>query len=208
MGLTSLFLEVENKNVFILGTGEVATRRANRFLDKGANVILAGNEIKDELIEKGAILKPLKNLEELVEWSDIVILASGDEELSEYIASISEGKLLNRADKPEEGNVIVPTSFLIDDIEISIFTNGKSPLMARKLRMKIQETITKKDLLELQLQEYARNLLKEKTENQKIRKEFLYNLEENEEIQNLLKEEKLEEAKKLAESLIDKNQNY
>lgn len=204
MGLTSLFLEVENKNVFILGTGEVATRRANRFLDKGANVILAGNEIKDELIEKGAILKPLKNLEELVEWSDIVILASGDEELSEYIASISEGKLLNRADKPEEGNVIVPTSFLIDDIEISIFTNGKSPLMARKLRMKIQETITKKDLLELQLQEYTRNLLKEKTENQKIRKEFLYNLEENEEIQNLLKEEKLEEAKKLAESLIDK----
>lgn len=204
MGLTSLFLEVENKNVFILGTGEVATRRANRFLDKGANVILAGNEIKDELIEKGAILKPLKNLEELVEWSDIVILASGDEELSEYIASISEGKLLNRADKPEEGNVIVPTSFLIDDIEISIFTNGKSPLMARKLRMKIQETITKKDLLELQLQEYARNLLKEKTGNQKIRKEFLYNLEENEEIQNLLKEEKLEEAKKLAESLIDK----
>lgn len=204
MGLTSLFLEVENKNVFILGTGEVATRRANRFLDKGANVILAGNEIKDELIEKGAILKPLKNLEELVEWSDIVILASGDEELSEYIASISEGKLLNRADKPEEGNVIVPTSFLIDDIEISIFTNGKSPLMARKLRMKIQETITKKDLLELQLQEYARNLLKEKTENQKIRKEFLYNLEENEEIQDLLKEEKLEEAKKLAESLINK----
>ncbi|WP_297980954.1 bifunctional precorrin-2 dehydrogenase/sirohydrochlorin ferrochelatase [uncultured Methanobrevibacter sp.] len=204
MGLTSLFLEVENKNVFILGTGEVATRRANRFLDKGANVILAGNKINNELIEKGAILKPLKNLEELVEWSDIVILASGDEELSEYIASISEGKLLNRADKPEKGNVIVPTSFLIDDIEISIFTNGKSPLMARKLRMKIQETITKKDLLELQLQEHARNLLKEKTENQKIRKEFLYNLEENEEIQDLLKEEKLEEAKKLAESLIDK----
>ena len=34
MGVTPLYLEVEDKNVFILGTGEVATRRANRFLDK------------------------------------------------------------------------------------------------------------------------------------------------------------------------------
>ena len=53
MGKTSLFFEVENKYVFILGTGEVATRRAHRFLDKGANVILAGNSIDEELTEKG-----------------------------------------------------------------------------------------------------------------------------------------------------------
>ena len=146
MGKTSLFFEVENKNVFILGTGEVATRRAHRFLDKGANVILAGNSIDEELTEKGAILTPLKDLDEMVKWSDIVITASGDEKLCEYIASISQGKLINRADKPEEGNIIAPTSFLIDDIEISIYTNGQSPLMARELRKKIQSIITEEDI--------------------------------------------------------------
>ena len=205
MGLTSLFLEVENKNVFILGTGEVATRRAHRFLDKGANVILAGNSIDEELAEKGAILTPLKDLEEMVKWSDIVITASGDEELCEYIASISQGKLINRADKPEKGNIIAPTSFLIDDIEISIYTNGQSPLMARELRKKIQSIITEEDILEIKLQSYARNLLKEKIEDQKVRREYLENILNNEDIKYCLKENKLDEAKGLAEELINSN---
>ena len=205
MGLTSLFLEVENRNVFILGTGEVATRRAHRFLDKGANVILAGNSIDEELTKKGAVLTPLKDLEEMVKWSDIVITASGDEELCEYIASISQGKLINRADKPEKGNIIAPTSFLIDDIEISIYTNGQSHLMARELRKKIQSIITEEDILEIKLQSFARNLLKEKIEDQKVRKEYLENILNSEDIKYCLKENKLDEAKGLAEELINSN---
>ena len=203
MGLTSLFLEVENKNVFILGTGEVATRRAHRFLDKGANVILAGNSIDEELTKKGAVLTPLKDLEDLVKWSDIVITASGDEELCEYIASISQGKLINRADKPEKGNIIAPTSFLIDDIEISIYTNGQSPLMARELRKKIQSIITKEDILETKLQSYARTLLKGKIDNQKLRKEYLENILKNENIKQCIRENKLDEAKGLVKDIIN-----
>ena len=205
MGLTSLFFEVENKNVFILGTGEVATRRAHRFFFFFFNVILAGNEIDDELTEKGAILTPVKDLEEMVKWSDIVITASGDEKLCEYIASISQGKLINRADKPEEGNIIAPTSFMIDDIEISIFTNGQSPLMARELRKKIQSIITEEDILEIKLQDYARKLLKEKVGNQKVRREYLENILNDEEIRHCLKENKLDEAKELVENLINSN---
>ena len=203
MGLTSLFLEVENKNVFIIDTVEVATIKAHRFLDKGANVILAGNSIDKELTKKGAILTPLKDLDEMVKWSDIVITASGDEELCEYIASISQGKLINRADKPERGNIIAPTTFLIDDIEISIYTNGQSPLMARELRKKIQSIITEEDILEIKLQSYARNLLKEKIEEQKIRKEYLITILDNEEIKQCLKENKFDEAKGLAEKIIN-----
>lgn len=203
MGVTSLFLEVKNKNVFILGTGEVATRRANRFLDKDANVILAGHHIDEELIKKGAILKPLENLEDLVKWADIVIIASADEKLNEYIASISKDKLLNRADYPEKGNIIVPTTFMIDDVEFSIFTNGKSPLMAKELRKKIQKTITNEDLLEIKLQDYCRTLLKEKIFEQKLRKEYLYKILEDEKIKDFLKNNQLEEAKDYSKQLIE-----
>ena len=203
MGVTSLFLEVKNKNVFILGTGEVATRRANRFLDKDANVILAGHHIDEELIKKGAILKPLENLEDLVKWADIVIIASADEKLNEYIASISKDKLLNRADYPEKGNIIVPTTFMIDDVEFSIFTNGKSPLMAKELRKKIQKTITNEDLLEIKLQDYCRTLLKEKISEQKLRKEYLYKILEDEKIKDFLKNNQLEEAKDYSKQLIE-----
>ena len=138
MDWTSIYLKTSNLNVFILGTGEVATRRANKFLDHGANVKLAGDNLADELVSKGAILCSTEDVDDLVEWSDFVVIASGDRTLSNYVSKIAEDKLLNRADFPSEGNVIVPTSFNIGDIEISIFTGGKSPLMARQLRKKIQ----------------------------------------------------------------------
>lgn len=205
MKWTSLFLNTDGKNVFILGTGEVAQRRAERFLEGGSNVILYGKTIPQKLLDKGVILEKDNSetsYNKLVEWSDIVIIASGDHDLNEYVSSISGEKLLNRADYPEKGDLIVPTSFYIEDIQISIFTNGKSPLMAQKLRKKIQSTIFREDILQIKLQEYARKILKEKFEDQKVRKEYLYKILENKDVDNLLKEEKLKEAKIYIEKLI------
>ena len=125
MDWTSLYLKTANLNVFILGTGEVATRRANKFLDHGANVKLAGDVLDKELINKGAVLASVDDVDKLVQWSELVVIASGDRELSDYVGKIAGDKLLNRADFPDNGNIIVPTSFNIGDVEISIFTNGK-----------------------------------------------------------------------------------
>ena len=173
MDWTSLYLKTANLNVFILGTGEVATRRANKFLDHGANVKLAGDVLDKELINKGAVLASVDDVVNLVQWSDVVVIASGDRELSDYVSKIAEDKLLNRADFPDNGNIIVPTSFNIGDVEISIFTNGKSPLMARQLRKKIQSIITEEDILEIELQDYSRKLLKSRISDQKKRRQYL-----------------------------------
>ena len=206
MGWTSLFLNTNKKKVFIVGTGEVACRRANRFIENDSKVTLLGKAIPKELVSKGAILEKDKsktNIEKLVDWSDIVVIASGDSDKNEYTSSISGEKLLNRADYPEKGNLIVPTSFYIDDIQISIFTNGKSPLMARELRKKIQKAITDEDILQIKLQDYGRKILKEKVKDQKERKNYLYKILENKEISNLLKEKKLEEAKDYVNNLLN-----
>jgi len=206
MGWTSLFLNTDKKKVFIVGTGEVACRRANRFLENDSEVILLGKAIPKELSLKGARLEKDKdhdNIEKLVDWSDIVVIASGDSDINEYASSISGEKLLNRADYPEKGNLIVPTSFYIDDIQISIFTNGKSPLMARELRKKIQKAITDEDILQIKLQDYTRKILKEKVSTQKMRKNYLYEILENKDINNLLKEKKLKEAKDYVNNLLD-----
>lgn len=189
-------------NVFILGTGEVATRRANKFLDHGANVRLAGNFLSDELADKGAVLCSTDEVDELVNWSDLVVIASGDEELSDYVSNLAKDKLVNRADLPYEGDVIVPTSFNIGDIEISIFTNGKSPLMARQLRKKIQSIITAEDILEIELQDYARSLLKDSVENQKERRDYLYSIFEDEKINDFIKNNQIDEAKLYIDNLI------
>ena len=201
MDWTSLYLKTANLNVFILGTGEVATRRANKFLDHGANVKLAGDVLDKELINKGAVLASV-DVDKLVQWSELVVIASGDRELSDYVGKIAGDKLLNRADFPDNGNIIVPTSFNIGDVEISIFTNGKSPLMARQLRKKIQSIITKEDILKIELQDYSRKLLKSKISDQKKRRQYLYEIFSNENIKDLLDNNEIDEAKKYIDDLI------
>ena len=202
MDWTSIYLNTTNLNVFILGTGEVATRRANKFLDHGANVKLAGNNLSDELVCKGAILCSTDDVDELVEWSDLVVVASGDGELCEYVCGIAQNKLVNRADFPQNGNVIVPTSFKIGDIEISIFTGGKSPLMARQLRKKIQSIITEEDILEIELQDYARSILKETITDQKQRRQYLYEIFEDENINSYIENRQIDEAKDYINNLV------
>ena len=205
MNWTSVYLKTNSLNVFILGTGEVATRRADKFLSHGASVKLAGESLDSSIEEKGAILVSTDDVDELVNWADLVIIASGNRELSNYVASIADKKLLNRADFPNEGNLIVPTSFNIGDVEISIFTNGKSPLMARQLRKKIQEIITDEDLIKMELQDYARSILKEKVKNQKERRTYLYNIFEDKNIHNLIEKNKIDEAKSYIYNLINEN---
>ena len=205
MNWTSVYLKTNSLNVFILGTGEVATRRADKFLSHGASVKLAGESLDSSIEEKGAILVSTDDVDELVNWADLVIIASGDRELSNYVASIADKKLLNRADFPNEGNLIVPTSVNIGDVEISIFTNGKSPLMARQLRKRIQEIITDEDLIKMELQDYARSILKEKVENQKERRTYLYTIFEDKNIHNLIEKNKIDEAKSYIYNLINEN---
>lgn len=202
MDWTALYLKTSNLNVFILGTGEVATRRANKFLDHGANVRLAGTHLSSQLESKGAVLYSTDEVDELVDWADFVVVASGDEELSDYVCEIAQNKLVNRADFPQKGDVIVPTSFNIGEIEISIFTNAKSPLMARQLRKKIQSIITEEDILEIELQDYARSKLKEVVLNQKERRKCLYEIFGDEKINELIENRKIDEAKNCIDNLI------
>ncbi|MBU4534832.1 MAG: bifunctional precorrin-2 dehydrogenase/sirohydrochlorin ferrochelatase [Euryarchaeota archaeon] len=204
MGWTSLFLNMEKKKVLILGSGEVGQRRALKFLDAHSKVIITGGTVPEKLLKLGALEKPVNELEKWIEWADLVVVASGDNDLNAKAAALGKNKLLNRADYPLEGNIIVPTSFSVGDAQISIFTGGKSPLMARMLRKKIQEAIKDADLLQIELQHYARQLLKDRVIDQKKRRVHLYQIFNNPEIIKLLNEGELKEAKSLVRKYLNK----
>jgi precorrin-2 dehydrogenase/sirohydrochlorin ferrochelatase len=189
--------------VLILGTGEVGVRRALRFIQTGAEVVVTGGSIPDNLQEMGANYKPVEKIKELVKWADLVIVASGDDDMNNIVADLAAEKLLNRADFPFEGNVIVPTVFSLGDAQISIFTGGKSPLMARMLRKKIQSAISSEDILQIELQDYSREKLKLKIENHKIRRDYLYKILNNSKIKSCLKSGNLEDAKGHVDYFID-----
>ena len=208
MGWTPLFLDMKDKKVLVVGSGEVGSRRASRFLEAEAQVIVLGKRISPEILAEGASLKPPQEAVKWVSWADVVVVASGDSKLNQDVSELAGNKLLNRADQPDEGNVIVPSSFFIGDVQICIFTQKKSPLMSRELRKKIQKVITEEDILQLDLQYYTRNKLKSKVEDQKKRKTYLYQLLEDENIKKLLNEGKIQEAKLYVDEIIRSNLNY
>jgi precorrin-2 dehydrogenase/sirohydrochlorin ferrochelatase len=195
MGWTPLFLEMKDNNVLIVGSGEVGNRRTRRFLNAGASVVVIGTHVSNNNRELGAITKPTEEIEKWVEWADIVVTASSDHDLNQKVADMSGHKLLNRADKPREGNLIVPSSFFIGDVQICIFTGGKSPLMSKELRKKIEKVIKYEDVLQLELQSFARDLLKNRVTDQKERRDYLYIILNDPKIKKLLNEGKMEDAK-------------
>ena len=67
----------------------------------------------------------------------------------------------------------------------------------------LRATISSKDILEIQLQDYCRNLLKNKIPNQKDRKNKLYDILKDDKVNMLLEESKLDEAKVYVEGLIE-----
>ncbi len=202
MGWTPLFLEMKDTKVLIVGSGEVGNRRTIRFLEAGANVVVVGNHVPDHLNDLGATIKPIEEINIWVEWADIVITASADHELNQRVADLSGKKLINRADYPNKGNLIVPSSFFIGDVQICIFTGGKSPLMSKELRKKIEKVISSEDILQLELQSFARKILKERLNDQKKRKTYLYTILEDQKIKKLLTDGKMEDAKTYVNELI------
>lgn len=195
MGWTPLFLEMDDNKVLIVGSGEVGIRRTRRFLEAGANVVVIGNHVPDDLLNLGVNIKPQEEIERWVDWADIIVTASADHNLNQKVADISGNKILNRADEPDKGNMIVPSSFFIGNIQISISTGGMSPLMSKVLRKKIEKVIKPEDIMQLELQSFARDILKTKIDDQKIRRKYLYTISQDKKIQKLLNEGKLEDAK-------------
>jgi len=205
MGWTPLLLEMKDKNVLIVGSGEVGERRALRFLEAGAKVVINTGRASGKLEKIGAIITPRKELSHWVEWADLVVTASADSNLNQEVAILSKDKLINRADFPEDGNLIVPSAFFIGDVQISIFTQKKSPIMAKELRKRIQNVIREEDVLQLELQHFARQLLKVKLEDQKKRRDYLYQILNDKNIKELLKKGELEQARAYVVQFLEDN---
>jgi precorrin-2 dehydrogenase/sirohydrochlorin ferrochelatase len=197
MGLTSLFLDMKDKHVLIIGTGSVGIRRARRFLDAEAKVSIIAHsidsEIKEEFIEKGAVFYSDENRDRLIDECDLVV-ATNNLELNEKIACKAKDKLVNCASDISLSNVIVPSTFQLGNVTVSLYTGSRSPLMAKELRKKIQSVITPEDILKIELQERVRELLKENIDSQVERKKCMIKINEDENVQKYIQQNDIESA--------------
>ena len=207
MGLTSLFLEMKNKNVLIVGTGSVGIRRSRRFLESEANVAIVTKHIdpiiEEELLSKGAKFYDNDKLDELIDWCDLVVVATDDLDLNREISLKASNKLVNCASDIDISNVIVPSTFDIGTVKVSLYTGSRSPLMAKELRKKIQSIISSEDILNIELQEYIRSLLKIHVESQVDRKEYMIQFKNDDNIKEFISNNDIDSAKKYVKNFIE-----
>jgi len=137
-------LDINNRNVLVVGGGSVGTRKVKTLLDCGARVTVVSPEVSRQLRELAAS-GDIKLAERSYQSEDlngvfVVIGATDDETLNQQISSDADrlNTLCNIADRPEVCNFILPSIVQRDDLVITISTSGKSPALAKKLRKTLE----------------------------------------------------------------------
>ena len=179
-----LMLDLKEKEIVIFGGGEVGERKASLFCEH-ANVTIISNKFTSELnrfyeIGKIKLIKVKdiieKDISSYLKKAFIVIPATNDAILNERIAKIArdEGKFVNRVD--DIGDIIVPSVIRRGDIVIGISTAGQSPALSKYIRQKVEEVITPEFAQMSRLQREIREILKSSVDDQKKRKDILWNI--------------------------------
>ncbi len=139
-----IFVDVRNKPVLVVGAGRVAARKAAVLLSYGAKIDIVGKLLCEEMnamVESGRLcyLGPLFR-EEQVSGRFMVVAATDDRDLNEQVslAAQARGILVNAADQPAACNFILPSVVRRGALQIAISTSGKSPALARALRIRLE----------------------------------------------------------------------
>ncbi|WP_207652850.1 precorrin-2 dehydrogenase/sirohydrochlorin ferrochelatase family protein [Anaeromicrobium sediminis] len=133
-------VNIQNKRCIVIGGGKVALRKTKTLLKYGAKVTLVSPEIDEEikkLFHKNKIEIIKRNYEYGdLEGATLAYIATDNEQVNELVLKESNSKniLVNCAKNPEDSDFIIPSSIKKGPLSISISTEGKSPMLAKKIK--------------------------------------------------------------------------
>jgi precorrin-2 dehydrogenase/sirohydrochlorin ferrochelatase len=210
-------LNVNNKKAVVIGGGTEGLRKVHGLLDQGCEITVITSRLNKELRRMNndrkikLIKSRIKDAAVLEKFNDIflILAATDDRQLNRKLVEKGRtmGAFVYAADDPSISDFSYTSLVNIDGlVQVAISTSGKSPIMARKIRMKaermLNKVISESDISNIILQEFARKMVKEKISTVKERKEFLYSLIKDKNIQYLLRSNKLDEAKMTASCML------
>ena len=191
-----LMIDLHEKEIVIFGGGEVGERKASLFCEHAIVKVVSKEftpgldifykEGKIELIKVNDIDE--NEIASFLNDAFIVIPATNDQVFNEKIANIAKvrRKFINRVD--DIGDIIVPSVIRRGDIVIGISTGGQSPALSKYIRQKIEDVITPEFAHMSRLQNEIREKLKSKVNDQKKRKDILWNIINDNDVWNSLRE--------------------
>lgn len=140
-----VFLDMTDRPVLVVGGGYVALQKIEVLLQAGAKI---------KVIAKELIAQEIKNLPvslEIREYSEtdiigasVVIAATNNSDINKIIFNHAKKHniLLNSVDDKDNCDFILGAITTKGDITVTVSTAGKSPVVAKKLRDKINNILT------------------------------------------------------------------
>ena len=147
MNYFPVFFDLTGQKVLIVGGGEVALRKVTLLERTGALITLVAPEIAPELLERAAAGKMKLARREFapedLEGMRLVIVATSRRAVNRWIANLSESRNIpvNVVDDREASRFIVPAIIDRDPVLVAISTGGTSPVLARRLRERLEALI-------------------------------------------------------------------
>jgi uroporphyrin-III C-methyltransferase / precorrin-2 dehydrogenase / sirohydrochlorin ferrochelatase len=144
------FFDLTAQKVLIVGAGEVALRKLALLTRSGANVTVVAPQMLPEFSEQAAAGKITAVSREFVpgdlDGARLVIVATKRRAVNRWIAALSEarGIPVNVVDDREASRFIVPALIDRDPVLVAISTGGASPVLARRLRERLEALIPKR----------------------------------------------------------------
>lgn len=140
-------LDLANRSCIVIGGGKVAERKVKGLLTCGARLTVISPELTAGLTAlhaEGRLLwvrRPYREGDLAAAF--LVIAATDDTDVQRRIhrEASSLGILLNVADVPKCCNFILPATVRRGDLTVAVSTGGKSPALAKQLRLKLEKKI-------------------------------------------------------------------
>jgi len=195
-------LNLQNKRVCIVGGGNESLKRLTPLLKENCNITVISESVNKQIenlaLKKKIHLKKTKLddarfLEK--EKPFMIITTTNDNKLNLEI--LKKGKKMKiiaySSDNPMQSDFSNPAIIDFEKIiEIAVFTGGKSPIMSKKIKEKLEKSlkksISREDIEQIKIQMIARSLVKNNIDDQNKRKEFLSNLSKDKKIKQLIKD--------------------
>ena len=211
-------LNLKGKNVVVFGGGREAARKVDGLLTQNCRITIVAEVIHKEIqgwVQSGKVQfkkKYIGNGNFINECNNLilVIAATDDCGLNRELVDIARqrGCYAYAVDDPEHSDFSHPAIINLEDtVLISLSTKGRSPLMARRLRERLEpllkKYITSEDILLIELQESLRAKIKNRLPNPEIRKSFLIRMADDPKILALLAEKNLKEAEQHALNILN-----
>ena len=212
-----LYVEAEGRNVLVVGGGNVGTRRALKFLEAGANVRVLSKEFSSRLVEKSREEQRLQliradasnpgEVESLVRWADIVVLATDNLELNRRISRLARKyrRLVNNATDASDTEVVVPFELEVNGIRVAVTTEGRAGVVARlaaeRIKNLLESDVELRTLMEVMSR--AKEYMKKVIDSPKKRFPIYFELADDEKLRSLARQGRAEEAWLRAKEIID-----